>query len=101
MKKILFIVTQSEFGGAQRYISLVAPFLQSEGYDVLVAAGEGDNQLFKKLRETGVSCHPLKKLKRIPGPVKIFRAIFEIVQLLKKEKPDVLFLCSTTAGFLG
>jgi len=101
MKKILFLVTQSEFGGAQRYILEVASAFKSEGYPVLVAAGEGDNQLFKKLEKTGVRWHALKKLKRVPGPLKIISAVFEISHLLKKEGPEVLFLGSTAAGILG
>jgi len=101
MKKILFIVTQSEFGGAQRYIFEVARNLDKERYEVLVAAGQGDGELFKKLQNINIETFHLKQMKRAPWPWQIFLSVKEIHSLLKKEKPDVLFLCSTTAGLLG
>ena len=45
MKKILFIITQSEFGGAQRAFFNIAINLNKEKYKITVAAGpEGDNE---------------------------------------------------------
>ncbi len=101
MKKILFIVTQSELGGAQRYIFELAPRLDLEKYEVLVAAGQGDGELFQKLKNTETRTLYLKQMKRTPWPWQIFLSISEILNLLKKEKPNILFLCSTTAGILG
>ncbi len=105
MTKILFIVTQSEFGGAQRYIFDTSLYLANEGYEVLVAAGEKDGELSAKLKTQNskpqLKTQNLKYLKRIPGPISVFLSIREIYKLLKKEKPDVLFLNSTTAGILG
>lgn len=100
-KKILFLVTQSEMGGAQRYIFEIARLLNKTKYDILVAAGQGDGELFKKLGAIGVKSRQLKQLKRTPWPWQITSAIWEIRELLKKERPDILFLCSTTAGLLG
>jgi len=100
MTKILFLVTQSEMGGAQRYIYEVAKKLGGE-YEILVAAGEGDNGLFQKLKDAQVTPVYLKQMKRTPWPWQITKAVWEIRELLKKERPDVLFLCSTTAGLLG
>lgn len=99
-RKILFLVTQSEFGGAQRYVYEISKAL-SEKHDILVAAGHGDGELFKKLESTEALPLYLKHLKRAPNPLRIIQAIAEIVHVLKKEKPDILFLCSTTAGLLG
>ena len=99
--KILFIVTQSEMGGAQRYIFEIARGLDKTKYEVLVAAGQGDGELFKKLENTRVRPVYLKQLKRAPWPWQIALAIREIHNLLKKERPDILFFCSTTAGLLG
>jgi hypothetical protein len=50
MKKILFLVTQSEFGGAQRYIFEILTHLNPQKYEVLVGAGEGDGELFEKFK---------------------------------------------------
>ena len=101
-QKIIFLVTQSEMGGAQRYIYEVTKVL-AERHEILVAAGEGDGELFEKIRGTKSEIRNIKLryLKRSPWPWQVVLAITEIVKLLKKERPDVLFLCSTTAGLLG
>ncbi len=99
--KILFIVTQSEFGGAQRFIFELVSRLNKEKYELLVAAGQGDNELFVKLQVLNIKTIQLKHLKRNPNPLKALFSMSEILNLLKKEKPDTLFLCSTTAGILG
>jgi glycosyltransferase involved in cell wall biosynthesis len=101
MKKIIFLVTQSEFGGAQRYIFEVVSSLDKGKYEVLVAAGEGDGELFRKVKDLSIKTAQLKWLKRTPWPWQVVFSIFEILNLLKREGPDVLFLCSTTAGLLG
>lgn len=100
MKKVLFLVTQSEMGGAQRYVFEVAKALADKN-EILVAAGEGDGELFQKLKNTRVQPVYLKRMGRTPWPWQAISAVKKIVDLLKKERPDVLFLCSTTAGLLG
>ncbi len=99
--KILFLVTQSEMGGAQRYIYEIGHALDKEKYEVLVATGEGDGELFRKLATLGIESRKLEQMKRTPWPWQISSAVWEIRNLLKTKKPDVLFLCSTTAGLLG
>jgi len=106
-KKIIFLVTQSEMGGAQRYIYEVSKAL-AERHEILVAAGEGDGELFDKISKSKIQnpklqlkTQKLKYLARTPNPYVLISAIAEIRRVLKEEKPDVLFLCSTTAGLLG
>ena len=101
MFKILFLVTQSEMGGAQRYVFEIARGLDAQKYEVLVAAGEGAGELFKKLEHTETRSLYLSRMRRTPWPWQAILAIREIYELLKKERPDILFLCSTTAGLLG
>jgi len=109
MTKILFLVTQSEMGGAQHYIYEICRALNSEKYEVLVAAGDpafvkataDKGELFQKLKNTRVRPVYLKRMRRTPWPWQIILAIWEIRSLLKKERPNILFLCSTTAGLLG
>jgi glycosyltransferase involved in cell wall biosynthesis len=101
MKKILFIVTQSEFGGAQRYIFEMGRLLDRNKYQIKVAAGPGDGELFRKLEEISIPSKRLEKLKRAPNPPQLISSIKEMRGIIKIERPDVLFLCSTTAGLLG
>lgn len=44
MKKILYLITQSEYGGAQRYVFDLANNLKTD-YEVAVAFGEQKNNL--------------------------------------------------------
>lgn len=99
--KIIFIVTQSEFGGAQRYIFELVSCLNKEKYDILIATGQGDGELFRKVQNLPVKTFQLKYLKRNPNPLEAVSLVLEILKLLKRQCPDTLFLCSTTAGILG
>ncbi|MFZ5559397.1 MAG: glycosyltransferase family 4 protein [Patescibacteria group bacterium] len=103
-KKILFLVTQSEFGGAQRFIYRLITNLDLAKYDILVAAGpEGNdpNGLLFTLKKEGFRIFSLKFFKRSINPLVDFWGLIEIYKLIKKEKPDIVFLCSSKAGFLG
>jgi glycosyltransferase involved in cell wall biosynthesis len=103
-KKILFLVTQSEFGGAQRFIYRLITNLDLAKYDIMVAAGpEGNdaNGLLFNLQNKDFKIFPLKFLKRAINPFIDFLGLSEIYRLIKKEKPDIVFLCSSKAGFLG
>jgi glycosyltransferase involved in cell wall biosynthesis len=102
-KKILFIETQSEFGGAQRFIYTFVSGLKK--HEIIVAAGiEGDDDkgLLKALDKIGINTRRLKYLRRGINPIFDFCfGVIEIYRLIKKEKPDVLFLCSSKAGAVG
>lgn len=96
--KILYLVTQAEWGGAQRYVWDLAQSLK-EDFDVSVAAS-GTGQLLSHMI-TNIHPEPLKHLVREINPIKDILALFEIRDLLKKIKPKILHLNSTKAGVLG
>ena len=104
MKKVLFIITQSEFGGAQRAFFNIATDLNKEKYEIIVAAGpEGDDEqgLLSALEKKKINIRHLKYLRRAINPLFDLRGLLEIRKLIKKERPETLFLGSTKAGFLG
>lgn len=113
MKKILYVITQSEFGGAQRYIFDLAVYFKNE-FRIIVAAGapqspceqlgtkdNPNEELFKKLKEQGIESVYLKNLKRNINPFRDILAFFELRRLIKKEKPNIIHLNSSKAGILG
>lgn len=101
MKKILFIVTQSELGGAQKNVLDLAVELKNR-YKVLVAAGpDGGGKLFKHLSDNKVRWHELKWLRRRANPIIDILGLIEIFSLLIKENPGIIHLHSSKAGFLG
>jgi len=101
VKKILYLITFSEWGGAQRYIfDLATHFCQN--YSVVVAAGQHkDDLFFKKLKKNNIQVRPLQYLVRPISPFFDFLAFFEILQLIQEEKPQILHLNSSKAGVLG
>jgi len=100
--KILYLVTQSDFGGAQKYVYDLATNI-SKNYTILVASGEQGEQgeLAKKLTAAGIRYYELSHLKRAISPWHDFLAFWQIVKLIKKEKPDIIHLNSSKISILG
>ena len=98
-KKILYLITQSSWGGAQKYVFDLAIGFQDK-FEVVVACG-GNGELIKKLQAKNVQVFPLKYLVRKIRPVKDFLGFWEIYFLIRKEKPDVVHTNSSKAEILG
>ena len=98
-KTILFVITQSTWGGAQKYICDLAHKLPKQ-YKIYIAIGEKPNNLKDKL-PTSTTIIPLKYLKRNISPIYDTLGVFELKQIYKKIKPDAVHLNSTKAGVLG
>lgn len=97
--KILYIITQSSWGGAQRYVFDLATHLDGK-FDVTVAFG-GAGMLKDRLDRKNVRCITLKNLVREISPLKDFLGFWEIYQLIKKERPDIVHTNSSKAEILG
>ena len=109
-KKVLFVITQSEIGGAQRFILNTASHLDKDKYEILVAigntpsnsSGQVDNgDLFRALHDIGVSTHRLSHLVRNPNIKQDLKAVLELRKLIKSFRTDTIFLNSSKAGFIG
>lgn len=101
-KRVLFVITQSEFGGAQQFIFQFIKQTEKDAYDISVAVGsDGDGSLSRALIELGIPVFILSALKRNPNPISDIFAISQIKKLIRKLKPDTLFLGSSKAGFIG
>ena len=68
-KKILYLVTKSNWGGAQRYVYDLATHLPPDRYDVIVAGG-GTGPLFEKLQKSHIQFISLPHLDRDIGFLK-------------------------------
>ena len=99
MRRILFIITQAELGGAQRWVYDVAVNLKDK-YEVTVAAGD-TGPLLQNLKSHNIRTFCFKHLKRNINPIHDFLGILEIYRFIKNENPDALQLCSAKAGFIG
>lgn len=106
-RKVLYVITKSNWGGAQRYVFNLATALPRDDFDVAVAvggtglAGSTEGELAHKLRSANI---PVCLVPSFARDVSIFsdlRAFFELVSLFKKELPDVVHLNSSKAGGVG
>lgn len=101
-KRLLFIITQSEMGGAQQFLIHLLPQLDTETYEVRVAIGrDGDGSLIQTLQGLGVLTIALYSLRRDIHPFSDLKAVYEVKSLIKDYAPDTLFLLSSKAGFIG
>ncbi len=106
MKKIIFVITKSNWGGAQRYVFDLATSISGQ-FDVAVATGGTGMKgapagaLVERLRERGVRTLFLPSFARDIFIGRDLRAFFELVRLFRRERPDIIHLNSSKAGGLG
>ncbi len=87
--KILYIITKSDVGGAQKYVHDLAGNLDKDRFEAKILYGGRDFRwLSNKVRPWLLF-------------VNDWLAIFEIYKILKKESPDIVHLNSSKAGVLG
>jgi glycosyltransferase involved in cell wall biosynthesis len=98
-KKILLVITKSNFGGAQRYVYDIARSVK-EKCDITVACG-GNGLLVQKLQAENIRIISIPSLERDVNPFKDILTFFRLYTLFRKEKPDVLHLNSSKIGGLG
>ena len=98
--KIIYGITKSNFGGAQRYVYDLATEAKRAGHDVSVICGAG-GVLVEKLKEQGVRVMEIKEMKRDISLVDEFRSLHFIFRTLFREKPDIFHANSSKMGGLG
>ena len=82
-KKILYLITQSELGGAQKYVMDLAINLEPD-FEPIIAFGEQGEQggLAKALKPTNIVYYTIPYLKRAISPWHDFLALIEIIKLI-------------------
>ena len=106
-KKILYLITKSNWGGAQRYVFDLAKEARALGHEVIVAAG-GTGELGAN---TGRQANELEqrgiRFIRVPYFARNIYFFYEwlvlwyLYKLFRKEKLDVVHLNSSKAGGIG
>ena len=99
-KKILFVITKSNWGGAQRYVFDLATSLAQDQYDVAVAFGQS-GRLAEELRKAGIKTHQMQSLQRDVSFGADIKSFFELMRLFKTQQPDIVHLNSSKVGGLG
>lgn len=99
-KKILYIITKSNFGGAQRYVYDLATHLPKDKYEVTVALG-GKGTLRTKLEEAGIAVISIPRLARDIDLCAEVAVFFELLSILRRNRYDIVHLNSSKIGGLG
>ena len=99
-KKILFVITKSNWGGAQRYVYDLATALPKDAFEVAVALG-GTGELQQKLQKAGIPVIPLSSVQRDISLGRDLRGFFSLYTTIRSYAPDVVHLNSSKAGGLG
>ncbi|MCB9812550.1 glycosyltransferase [Candidatus Nomurabacteria bacterium] len=106
-KKVLYLITKSNFGGAQKYVFELAVAAKQAGYAVVVGcggtgkAGAATGRLVTKLQEVAIPVHSISHFMRDMSFLSDIRAFFEVWRLLRHERPEVLHVTSSKAGGIG
>jgi len=106
-KKVLFVITKSNLGGAQKYVYELAKAAKAAGGTPVVAlggsgeAGAAIGPLASDLEQAGIATFPIANFMRNMSLGRDLGALKELITLIRKESPDVLHVTSSKAGGLG
>src|SRR3989338_6633069 len=96
-KKILFIITKSVWGGAQKYVFDLAANLPKDQFEPVIAGG-GKGIRAEKIITAGMLYLEIKSFQRDIKFWKEIVSFFEILKILFKTKPDIVHVSNSKAG---
>lgn len=106
-KKILLVITKSNWGGAQRYVYDLATALPKKGFEAKVVfggtgeAGASYGMLATNLEVEGIPGIFLPDFIRDISFSREWKTLQHLIDIFKKENPDVVHLNSSKAGGIG
>lgn len=98
--RILYGITKSNWGGAQRYVFDISTAAQAAGHEVSVLCG-GNGVLVEKLKKAGIRVVTLPFLGRDVKLADDIKSVWEVYRFLKTEKPDIFHINSSKMGGVG
>lgn len=105
--KLLFVITKSNWGGAQRYVYDLATNMSRQCFEIRVAfggqgeKGESSGLLEMKLGNAGIPTIFIKRFMRDVSIMDDLCALVELIRTFKDERPDIVHLNSPKAALLG
>lgn len=98
-EKVLYTITKSNWGGAQKYVFDIATHLPKRLEPVVALGGKGS--LAKKLEEKNIRLVTVESFQRDINILKEIESFFELLRIIKDEQPDIVHVNSSKAGGLG
>jgi len=104
--RILYVITKSEYGGAQTHIFQLSRYMKQQGHSVAVMSYPG-GWLEQEIQNANLKSQNKVKFYKNPyfknsyNPVLGLKAMAEIRRAVNDFKPDLVSCHSTVAGFWG
>ena len=99
--KVLHLITRLDPGGSAENTLLTCQHLADQGWEVVLAAGPGKTEDVGWVTAAGVPAVIVPSLRRDPHPVADLRAFWQLLRLIRRERPDILHTHSAKGGVLG
>lgn len=99
-KKIAYIITLPDLGGAQSHLYEVMVNIMDYGYEPILITGR-DGWLTDKLKEKGIPCHIVPNLVREISLIHDFKVVKDIKNIIRHECPALVHCHSSKAGIVG
>lgn len=102
-KKILYIITQTKFGGAQKYVLDLARYF-GKNNEIHIAYGEKDNvekKFIEQVKNLKIKTFEIPFLYRKIDLGRDYLAAMEILKIYNQEKYDLVHLNSSKVSLLG
>jgi glycosyltransferase involved in cell wall biosynthesis len=99
MKKLAYVITQAEMGGAQKSILLLCKHLKAQYAITVYSAPEGD--MIDELRILGIPHIPVEDMVREINPLKDLKAYRFLVKEFKENGFDIVHCHSSKAGIIA
>lgn len=96
-KKVLYVITKANWGGAQRYVYDLALAAKERDYEVILAYGE-DGLLHERLEAAKIRTVRIEALGKQIETKSEWQALKALIALMKEEKPDIVHVNSSKGG---
>lgn len=99
---VMHLITQAEFGGAQKYVFEIATGLAHK-YTFVVGAGEitKSSELLMRLVSEQIYTLKLRHVTREINPIRDFFGLVQITRCIVKLQPDIIHLHTSKMSILG
>ena len=99
-RKIAYVITLPDLGGAQSHLYEVMVNIREYGYKPFLITGRR-GWLTKRLSDKGICCYIVSDLVRPISPMHDMKAVKQIKNILQQEQPDIVHCHSSKAGIIG
>lgn len=99
-KRILYVITKANWGGAQRYVFDLAVASKEAGHEVLVVSGN-EGPLTERLKEADVETRTIAAMKRDISILDELRSFKTLLKIIDEFRPDTIHGNSSKAGGLA